>query len=65
MAIVIKIVSFTSLIISHDIAGVQYISDRVAMLYHGKIVHSCEAKKIWQQENEVFNQFIQGKVSLK
>lgn len=55
----------TSLVISHDIAGVEYISNRVAMLHHGKIVHSCDAKKIWQQENEIFNQFIQGKVTLK
>ncbi len=51
----------TSLIISHDIAGVEKISDRVAMLYQGKIIHSCEAKDLWKQDNVIFNQFIHGK----
>lgn len=53
----------TSIVISHDIPGVERISDRVAMLYKGKIIHTCKANEIWQQENEIFNQFIRGKVT--
>ncbi len=51
----------TSLIISHDIPGVEKISNHVAMLYMGKIVHTCSANDLWQQDNEIFNQFIHGK----
>ncbi len=51
----------TSLIISHDISGVERISNRVAMLYKGKIIHSCVAKDLWKQDNEIFNKFIHGK----
>ena len=51
----------TSLIISHDIPGVEKISNLVAMLYMGKIVHTCSANDLWQQDNEIFNQFIHGK----
>lgn len=53
----------TSIVISHDIPGVERISDRVAMLYKGQIIHVCKASEIWQQENEIFNQFIRGKVT--
>ncbi len=51
----------TSLIISHDISGVERISNRVAMLYKGKIIHSCVAKDLWKQDNKIFNKFIHGK----
>jgi len=50
----------TSLIVSHDIVGVEKISDRVAMLHDGKIILICPAKEIWQQDNEIFNRFIRG-----
>ena len=53
----------TSIVISHDILGVERISDRVAMLYRGKIIHVCPASEIWQQDNPIFNQFIRGEVS--
>ncbi len=55
----------TSLIISHDIPGVERISNRIAMLYQGQIVHSCNAKDLWRQDHEVFNQFIHGKAEIK
>lgn len=50
----------TSLVVSHDIAGVEKISDRVVMLHDGKIIVSCSAKEMWQQDNEIFNRFIRG-----
>jgi len=52
----------TSLIISHDIAGTQKISNRVALLRDGKLVLTCETKDMWNQENDIFNEFINGKV---
>jgi len=55
----------TSLVISHDIKSVEKTSDRVAMLHRGKIVLTCKAKELWQQEDETFNQFIRGEVNLK
>ena len=50
----------TSLIISHDIKGVENISDRVAMLYEGKIKLMCDVKEIWNKEDRIFKNFIRG-----
>ncbi len=55
----------TSLVVSHDIEGVERISNRVAMLHRGKIVLTCDAKDMRRQDNEIFNNFIQGKVYFK
>ncbi|MCL5268531.1 MAG: ATP-binding cassette domain-containing protein [Bacteroidetes bacterium] len=52
----------TSLIISHDISGTEKISNRVALLHDGKIVLTCDTKDMWYQDNDVFNEFINGKV---
>ncbi len=52
----------TSLIISHDIKGVESISDRVGMLYEGKIITVCKASEMWEEENEIFKNFIRGKI---
>jgi phospholipid/cholesterol/gamma-HCH transport system ATP-binding protein len=52
----------TSLIISHDVAGTERISDRVSLLHDGKIVLTCETKEMWYQDNAIFNEFINGKV---
>ncbi len=54
----------TSLIISHDIKGVEAVSNRVAMLYKGKIILTCQAEEMWHQENQIFNDFIRGKVGI-
>ena len=56
--------NITSLIISHDISGVEAISDKVAMLYKGNIITVCDADKIWEQDNIIFNDFIRGKIEL-
>lgn len=53
----------TSLIISHDIKGVESISDYTAMLYEGEIILVCNAKEMWQQKNKIFNDFIRGKIT--
>ncbi len=52
--------NITSIVITHDIASIEKISHRVGMLYHGKMIHICQAKEMWQQDNEIFNKFIHG-----
>ncbi len=52
----------TSLVISHDIKGVEDISDRVSMLYKGKVQLTCEVNDFWKQDDKIFNNFINGKV---
>jgi phospholipid/cholesterol/gamma-HCH transport system ATP-binding protein len=52
----------TSIIITHDIMGAQKISDRIAMLFEGKIILTCNANEIMNQDNEIFNNFVSGKV---
>lgn len=55
----------TSMVITHDINSVEKIAHRVGMLYQGKIVHMCDAKDMWHQDNEIFNKFIHGDTQLK
>ncbi len=52
----------TAIIITHDIRGAQKISDRIAMLFEGKIILTCPADELRNQDNEIFNNFISGKV---
>ncbi|MFA3781615.1 ABC transporter ATP-binding protein [Melioribacteraceae bacterium 4301-Me] len=52
----------TSVIITHDILGAKNISDRIAMLYDGRIILTCRADEMKSQDNEIFNDFIKGKV---
>ena len=52
----------TAIIITHDIKGAQNISDRIAMLFEGKIILTCPANELMNQDNEIFNNFISGKV---
>lgn len=60
-----KELKITSLVISHNIHSAETISDRVGMLYQGKIIHLCDADKIWEQDNKIFNQFIHGDVKFQ
>ena len=53
----------SSLILSHDITGTERISDRVALLHDGKIVLACDTREMRYQDDEVFNEFINGKVA--
>lgn len=57
-----KEMNMTTLVISHDIKGVEQISDRVAMLYNAHIIVNCDAGMMWQQKNPIFINFIHGKV---
>lgn len=53
----------TAVIITHDIKGAQKISDHIAMLFEGKIILTCPADELLNQDNEIFNNFIRGKVN--
>jgi len=51
----------SSLIISHDIVGTKRISDRVALLHEGQIVLTCNASEMRHQDDDIFNEFINGR----
>ncbi len=57
--------NITSVVITHDVDSIEKISHRVGMLYHGKMIHICNANEMWQQDNEIFNKFIHGDKSLQ
>lgn len=51
----------TALSITHDMASVRKIADRVAMLYNGKIIWHGEVAKIDHSANDYVDQFIHGR----
>jgi phospholipid/cholesterol/gamma-HCH transport system ATP-binding protein len=54
----------TSLIVSHDVHQIPGFSDRVAMLHRGRIVATCPASRMWDQDNAVLNAFLHGRMEL-
>lgn len=50
----------TTLTITHDIASVRKIADKVAMLYNGKIIWQGTVKEMDKTTNEYVKQFING-----
>ncbi|TAH32807.1 MAG: ABC transporter ATP-binding protein [Alphaproteobacteria bacterium] len=57
----VKKLGATTLSITHDMASVRKIADRVAMLYNGKIIWTGPVKEIDSSMNEYVDQFIHGK----
>ena len=57
--------NITSLLISHDIKSAEKVSDRICMIYKGRIIHSCTSNKLWNQDNETFNKFIHGDINFQ
>ncbi len=57
--------NITSLLISHDIKSAEKVSDRICMIYRGKIIHACNADKLWEQDNDIFNKFIHGDINFQ
>lgn len=55
----------TSLVISHDVKSAEKISDRVSMIHRGRIIHTCTADELWNQDNDLFNKFIHGETSFQ
>lgn len=50
----------TTLTITHDMASARKIADRIAMLYHGKIIWSGTVKEMDKSDNPYLRQFING-----
>lgn len=50
----------TTLTITHDMASVRKIADRVAMLYKGKIIWQGTVKEMDKTEDPYVQQFING-----
>ncbi len=57
----VKQLGATGLSITHDMASARRISDRVAMLYHGKIIWVGETATIDESGNPYVDQFINGR----
>lgn len=57
--------NITSLVISHNLKSAETISDRVSMIYKGKIIQTCGSADLWDQGNDIFNKFIHGDVNFQ
>ena len=51
----------TSIAITHDMVSAYKIADRIAMLFEGRIIEVGTPQKIRESEDEIVQQFIQGK----
>jgi len=51
----------TSIVITHDMVSAYKISDKIAVLYEGRIVETGSADEIRQTQNAVVRQFIEGR----
>ena len=51
----------TSIVVTHDMVSAYKIGDRIAMLYQGKIIEVGTPDEIKNSQNEIVQQFIQGK----
>jgi phospholipid/cholesterol/gamma-HCH transport system ATP-binding protein len=59
----VKDLGVTTLSITHDMASARKISDRIAMLYKGKIIWDGPTKDIDHSGNEYVDQFIHGRAT--
>src|SRR6185437_15215858 len=57
----VKAVGATALSITHDMVSARKISDRIAMLYQGKIIWQGPTKDIDRSGNDYVDQFIHGR----
>ena len=48
--------NFTSIFISHDLSVVHYISDRIMVMHHGKIVEQGKADEVYFNPKEPYTQ---------
>jgi phospholipid/cholesterol/gamma-HCH transport system ATP-binding protein len=54
----------TSLVITHDMESAYSISDRIAMLYEGRVVQVGTPDEIRNSDNEVVRSFVEGRADL-
>ncbi len=57
----VKCLGATALTITHDMASARKIADKIAMLYHGKIIWYGTVKEMDKTDNPFVKQFINGK----
>lgn len=57
-----KRLKVTSIVVTHDIKYAMKVSQRIAMLYHGKIVDVVEASKLLSSTNPIIKNFVEGKL---
>jgi phospholipid/cholesterol/gamma-HCH transport system ATP-binding protein len=55
----------TSLVITHDMKSAYTISDRIAMLYEGRVVEVGTPDEIRNSDNDVVRAFVEGRPDLK
>jgi len=55
-----KKLSITSIVVTHDMASVFRIADRIAMLHQGRIVTQGTKEEIDRSDNELVKQFVKG-----
>lgn len=56
-----KTLKITSIIVTHDIKTASKVSNRIAMLYQGKIVETATPEEIKNTKNPIVQQFITGR----
>ena len=57
-----KKLKVTSVVVTHDIDSAVKVSDRIAMLYQGKIVTIERSDRIYQSNNKVIVDFLKGEI---
>ncbi len=57
----VKDQGITALSITHDMASARKIGDRIAMLYHGKLIWIGPAKEVDSADNPYVDQFVHGR----
>jgi len=57
-----KKLNVTSVVVTHDIESAIKVSDRIAMLYRGKIVTVEKSDQIYQSDNEIIKKFLEGEI---
>jgi len=54
----------TSLVITHDMKSAYTVSDRIAMLYEGRVVEVGTPEEIRSSENDIVRSFVEGRAEL-
>lgn len=50
----------TSVVVSHDVPLIKHISNRIGMLFHGKIIAAGTKEEMEQTDNPIVRQFMEG-----
>ena len=53
--------NITSIVVTHDMASVRKVADRVAMLHHGEIIFNGTVEELDSTDNQVVRQFVEGR----